>query len=63
MVLLHVAIDPNTSAGGCVVSIALAGALHIVPTLLMICSTCNEMLLDELCFAAAGCVQMTCHWQ
>lgn len=63
MFLLHVAIVSNTSAGDCIVSIALACALHIVPALHMICSTCNTILLRELCFAAAGCVQMTCHWQ
>jgi hypothetical protein len=58
------AIDPDTFAGYCIVSLPLPGALHnftCSSILHMMLSTCSVMLLCDLCFAAAGWVQMTCH--
>ena len=63
------AIDPDTFAVVTVVaasffvSLALPGTLHNVTCSLvlhMMCSTCDVMLLHDLCFAAAGCVPTTC---
>ncbi len=60
------AIDPDTFAGYCIVSLPLPGALHnftCSSILHMMLSTCSVMLLCDLCFAAAGWVQMTYHGQ
>ncbi len=58
------AINPDTSASDCNVSLAFLCPLHNFSLILhMMCSTCSEMLLCNLRYAAAGWVQMACHRQ